>query len=37
MFLVLYEVEVKNVSRLCHAKPFVMVNGIYFGGPTILC
>ena len=37
MFLVSYEVEVKNVSRLCHAKPVVMVNGIYSGGPTISC
>ena len=36
MFLVLYEVEVKDVSRLCHAKPIVMVNGI-FPGAYNLC
>lgn len=28
------QVQVKNVSRLCHAKPIVTVNGM-FPGPTI--
>ena len=28
------QVVVKNVSRLCHAKPIVTVNGM-FPGPTI--
>ncbi|KAG9449737.1 hypothetical protein H6P81_009702 [Aristolochia fimbriata] len=30
----LHEIQVKNVSRLCHAKPIVTVNGM-FPGPTI--
>ncbi|KAJ9695532.1 hypothetical protein PVL29_010824 [Vitis rotundifolia] len=29
-----FDVQVKNVSRLCHAKPIVTVNGM-FPGPTI--
>ncbi|PWA36105.1 laccase [Artemisia annua] len=29
-----FNVEVKNVSRLCHAKPIVTVNGMY-PGPTV--
>lgn len=29
-----YQIQVKNVSRLCHAKPIVTVNG-RFPGPTI--
>ncbi|KAL5710388.1 laccase [Ranunculus cassubicifolius] len=29
-----FDVKVKNVSRLCHAKPIVTVNGM-FPGPTI--
>nr|GEV24350.1 laccase-11-like [Tanacetum cinerariifolium] len=29
-----FNVEVKNVSRLCHAKPIVTVNGM-FPGPTV--
>ncbi|XP_057788278.1 laccase-11-like [Salvia miltiorrhiza] len=29
-----FNVQVKNVSRLCHAKPIVTVNGMY-PGPTI--
>ncbi|KAL1544245.1 Laccase-11 [Salvia divinorum] len=29
-----FDVQVKNVSRLCHAKPIVTVNGMY-PGPTI--
>ncbi|XP_010679744.1 laccase-11 [Beta vulgaris subsp. vulgaris] len=29
-----FDIEVKNVSRLCHAKPIVTVNGMY-PGPTI--
>lgn len=28
------QIQVKNVSRLCHAKPIVTVNGMY-PGPTI--
>ena len=28
------QIQVKNVSRLCHAKPIVTVNG-RFPGPTI--
>jgi len=34
-FIILYlQIQVKNVSRLCHAKPIVTVNG-RFPGPTI--
>ncbi|KAE8690631.1 Laccase-16 [Hibiscus syriacus] len=29
-----FDIQVKNVSRLCHAKPIVTVNGM-FPGPTI--
>ena len=29
-----FQIQVKNVSRLCHAKPIVTVNGM-FPGPTI--
>lgn len=29
-----FQVQVRNVSRLCHAKPIVTVNGM-FPGPTI--
>lgn len=29
-----FDIQVKNVSRLCHAKPIVTVNGMY-PGPTI--
>ncbi|XP_062115117.1 laccase-11-like [Humulus lupulus] len=29
-----FDIQVKNVSRLCHAKPIVTVNGL-FPGPTI--
>ncbi|GAU18530.1 hypothetical protein TSUD_234020 [Trifolium subterraneum] len=29
-----FDIQVKNVSRLCHAKPIVTVNG-RFPGPTI--
>ncbi|KAL7170163.1 hypothetical protein ACSBR2_035091 [Camellia fascicularis] len=29
-----FNVQVKNVSRLCHSKPIVMVNGM-FPGPTV--
>ncbi|KAK6922702.1 Multicopper oxidase, type 1 [Dillenia turbinata] len=29
-----FDIKVKNVSRLCHAKPIVTVNGMY-PGPTI--
>ncbi|XP_038883316.1 laccase-11 [Benincasa hispida] len=29
-----FDIQVKNVSRLCNAKPIVMVNGM-FPGPTI--
>ncbi|PWA70141.1 laccase [Artemisia annua] len=29
-----FNVELKNVSRLCHAKPIVTVNGMY-PGPTV--
>ncbi|KAG6415026.1 hypothetical protein SASPL_122427 [Salvia splendens] len=29
-----FDVQVKNISRLCHAKPMVTVNGMY-PGPTI--
>ncbi|CAN0926903.1 LAC11 [Linum grandiflorum] len=29
-----FDVQVKNVSRLCHAKPIVTVNGM-FPGPTL--
>ncbi|KAK9670201.1 hypothetical protein RND81_13G185300 [Saponaria officinalis] len=29
-----FDIKVKNVSRLCHAKPIVTVNGM-FPGPTI--
>ena len=29
-----YQIQVKNVSRLCHAKPIVTVNGMY-PGPTV--
>ncbi|KAI3854659.1 hypothetical protein MKX03_005255 [Papaver bracteatum] len=29
-----FDVQVKNISRLCHAKPIVTVNGM-FPGPTI--
>lgn len=33
--LVFYsQIQVKNVSRLCHAKPIVTVNGM-FPGPTL--
>ena len=28
------QIQVKNVSRLCHAKPIVTVNG-RFPGPTV--
>ncbi|KAI3824306.1 hypothetical protein L1987_05761 [Smallanthus sonchifolius] len=34
MFFYVKKVEVKNVSRLCHAKPIVTVNGM-FPGPTV--
>nr|TKR85095.1 hypothetical protein D5086_0000251230 [Populus alba] len=30
----LFDIQVKNVSRLCHAKPIVTVNG-RFPGPTV--
>lgn len=30
----LLQIQMKNVSRLCHAKPIVTVNGRY-PGPTI--
>ncbi|KAH6812695.1 laccase 11 [Perilla frutescens var. frutescens] len=33
-FFSLVQIKVKNVSRLCHAKPIVTVNGM-FPGPTI--
>ncbi|KAF8405244.1 hypothetical protein HHK36_010145 [Tetracentron sinense] len=29
-----FDIQVKNVSRLCHAKPIVTVNGM-FPGPTV--
>ncbi|KAK9678422.1 hypothetical protein RND81_11G210100 [Saponaria officinalis] len=29
-----FDIQVKNVSRLCHAKPMVTINGMY-PGPTI--
>ncbi|MBA0731558.1 hypothetical protein Golax_025583, partial [Gossypium laxum] len=29
-----FDIRVKNVSRLCHAKPIVTVNG-RFPGPTV--
>ncbi|CAM8920625.1 unnamed protein product [Rhodiola kirilowii] len=29
-----FDIQVKNVSRLCHAKPIVTVNGMY-PGPTV--
>lgn len=29
-----FQIQVKNVSRLCHAKPIVTVNGM-FPGPTV--
>ncbi|KAL5809500.1 hypothetical protein ACOSQ3_030191 [Xanthoceras sorbifolium] len=29
-----FDIQVKNVSRLCNAKPIVTVNGM-FPGPTI--
>lgn len=34
MFLGMIQIQVKNVSRLCNAKPIVTVNGM-FPGPTI--
>jgi laccase len=33
-FFNFFQIQVKNVSRLCHAKPIVTVNG-RFPGPTV--
>lgn len=34
LFYTHFQIQVKNISRLCHAKPIVTVNGM-FPGPTV--